>query len=62
MLTQELEAVIGVGDELVVGDVHLTVVAVEGEEVLVTVSGAAEAARCDAGTELWQGVTKRRST
>jgi hypothetical protein len=46
MLTQELDTVVGVGDELVVGDVLLTVVAVEGGEVLVTVSGATSSAGC----------------
>jgi len=40
MLTQELEAVVGVGEEVEIGGVVLTFVAVEGGEVLVTVSRA----------------------
>jgi hypothetical protein len=38
MLTQEVDLVVGVGDEVEIGGVVLTVVAVEGGEVLVTVS------------------------
>jgi hypothetical protein len=40
MLTHELEAVVGVGEEVEIGGVLLTLVPVGGEEVLVTVTRA----------------------